>query len=153
VVRLRAPIEDVPLQFVPEGRVDHRYRLHLAALGEDRQALLGVVEVPELHPLKGAFADPDLQQQVKRDPVAALVLGEDRLLLILREGRPLHAAFLRRSDRPRRVAVQPSAECCPLEEPFQHADVLRPCAGGALALWGVANIGPNPRCYAESVPA
>jgi hypothetical protein len=54
-------------------------------------------------------------------------------LLVDREGRPLDAALLRRSDRSRRVAVKPPAERCPLEEPFEHADVLRPCPSGAVA--------------------
>jgi hypothetical protein len=37
---------------------------------------------------------------VEREAVAAVVLGEDRPLLILRERRPLDAALLRRPDRP-----------------------------------------------------
>jgi hypothetical protein len=76
----------VPFQVVPEGRIDYRHRLHLAALGEDRQTALGMVEVTELHAAEGALADPDLEQQVKRDPIAPVVAREDPLLLIRREG-------------------------------------------------------------------
>jgi hypothetical protein len=91
---------------VPEGRVDDRHRLNLAALREDGRALLRVVEVPELDALERSLADSDLQQQVERESVAAVVLGEDRALLILRERRPLDAPFLRPADRPRGIAEQ-----------------------------------------------
>ena len=96
--------------------VDDRHRLHLAALGEDRQPLLGVVEVPELHALEGALADAHLQEQAQGEVVAPLGVGEDGPLLIGREHRPLDASFLRRADRPRRVAVQAPGEDRPLEE-------------------------------------
>jgi hypothetical protein len=117
----------VPLEFVPEGRIDDRDRLHLAALREHGQALLCVVEVRELDALERAFADSDLEEQVQRDPVAAVVLGEDRPFLILREGRPLDAPLLRRPDRPGRVAVQLPAQDGPLEEALDDRDVLRLC--------------------------
>jgi len=70
-----------------------------------------VVDVPELDALAGALADPDLQQQVEREPIAAIVLGEDRALLILGERRPLDAALFRWPDRPRRArrAILPQA--------------------------------------------
>jgi hypothetical protein len=98
--------------------------LNLAALREHRQALLRVVEVPELNALERALSDSDLQEQVERQPVAAVVLSEDRSLLIGRERGPLDAAFFRRSDRPRGISVQLAAENCPLKEAFDDRDVL-----------------------------
>jgi hypothetical protein len=73
---MRAPVEDVALELVPESRVNDRNRLNLAALREHGQALLRVVEVPKLDALESALADSDLEEQVEREPVAAIVLGE-----------------------------------------------------------------------------
>ena len=55
LVRLRLPVEDVPLEVVPERGVDDRDRLHLRALREDGEASLCVVEVPELDALQCAL--------------------------------------------------------------------------------------------------
>lgn len=85
-----------------------------------------MIKVAELHTLEGTLADPGFQQQVEGEPVTAVVRNEDRPLLIQRERRPLDAAFLRRADRPRRVAVQLPAQDGPLKEPFENRDVLRP---------------------------
>jgi hypothetical protein len=67
----------VALELVPESRVNDRNRLNLAALREHGQALLRVVEVPKLDAaLESALADSDLEEQVEREPVTAIVLGE-----------------------------------------------------------------------------
>jgi hypothetical protein len=128
LVRPRLPVEDVALELVPEGRVDDRDRLHLAALREDGQAFLRVVEVAELDALQSTLSDSRLQEQMEREPVTAIVLGEDRAFLILREGRPLDATLLGRSDCPRRITVELPAQDCPLEEALDDRDVLRPRA-------------------------
>jgi hypothetical protein len=133
LVWLRLPVENVPLEFVPEVRVDDRHRLNLAALREDGQAFLRVVEVSELNALECALADSDLQQQVQREPVAAIVLSEDRPFLVLGERRSLDAAFLRRADRPCRVAVQLPSQDSSLEEALDDRDVLGLGPRGALA--------------------
>jgi hypothetical protein len=41
-----------------------------------------MVEVPELNALQRTLADPLFQQQVKRDPVAPVILREDGTLLV-----------------------------------------------------------------------
>jgi hypothetical protein len=70
---------------------------------------------------------------VQSEPVAAVVAGEDRRFLIGRESRSLDAALLRRTQRSRRIAVQPPSERRPLEEALQDADVLSACARSAVA--------------------
>lgn len=87
-----------------------------------------MVEVTKLNLLQRPFADPLLEQQVEREPVAAVVLREDRPLLVGGEGRPLDAALAWWADRPRRIAMQLPAQCRPLEEALQDRDVLRPRA-------------------------
>ena len=67
LVRLRAPVEDVPLELVPEDRLDDRDRLHLAALREDRQTL-GVVEVSEPNALESTLADASLSSRWSASP-------------------------------------------------------------------------------------
>ena len=127
------PVEDVPLEVVPEGGVDDWHGLHLAALREHGEALLGVVEVAELDALEGALADPLAEEQVEAEPVAPVVGGEDRPLLIGAEDRPVDGALAGRADRPGRVAVEPAAQDSPLKEPLQDRNVLRPGAGRLFA--------------------
>lgn len=125
LVRLRSPVEDVPLELVPKRRIHDRQRLHLAALREDREPPLRVVEVTKLHTLESALADALFEQQVERETIAAVVLSEDRSFLVGREGCSLNAPLPGRTDRPGRVAMQAFAESRPLEEALEDRDVLR----------------------------
>lgn len=60
VLRLRCPVENVPLELVPDCRIGDRDGLDLATLAEHGQPLLSVVEVPELDTLELALADSTL---------------------------------------------------------------------------------------------
>jgi len=63
LVRSRLPLEDVPLEVVPEGGVDDRHCLHLAALPEHRQALLRVVEMADWTPWSSPLRIPTFKSR------------------------------------------------------------------------------------------
>jgi hypothetical protein len=137
VVRLGLDVEDVALEVEPERGVGDRQLAYLLSLGEDRDALAGMVDVLELDRLEGALSEAVIEQQAEGDPVPEIGLGrDDGPPLIRREGRAVHRAagstlrdfagvWLSDVDRP-------SARAWALRQPRGNVYVVRAMFGDAV---------------------
>ena len=126
VVRgLRADVEDVVFEVVPERAVGDGQLADLLALREDRQALTLVVEVLELDGLERALAQAVVEQQTQAQAVAQVgLLGDDRAALVGGEGRAVDLPAAGALDQQRGIAVQTAAHDLETGEVFDDGEVL-----------------------------
>ena len=113
-IRIRGPVENVPLELKPQLGVHDRQVADLSALAEDREP--ASVVVLELDADELALAGSEAEKQQKCHAIALPRLRRRELPHIsLGEGSACYLALARADDRNRRVRLQAALPHCPGE--------------------------------------